>query len=150
MAVCTVKVLESTYVYSSFVTVPLLIWLYVVISLAPRVVQSYLFNLSGFAVHVVSIFLALLCELSVIFTSPQQNCVRAIKKRHGATTNQAAPLKPPLKGSRKEKPGGGRTKPRERNNRRSIAAREIKVTEELIVSAKVGESKRIVYEDCCC
>ena len=48
-AVCTVKLLEGTYVYSSFVTAPLFVWLYVVISLAPRVVQSYLFSLSGFA-----------------------------------------------------------------------------------------------------
>ena len=33
--------------------------------------------------------------------------------------------------------------------KRSIAAGEIKVSEVLIVSAKVGEGKRNVYEDCC-
>ena len=55
-AVCTVKLLEGTYVYSSFVTAPLFVWLYVVISLAPRVVQSYLFNLSGSAARCFNLY----------------------------------------------------------------------------------------------
>ena len=34
--------------------------------------------------------------------------------------------------------------------RRSLAAGEMRVSEVLTVSAKVGEGKRTVYEDCCC
>ena len=37
-------------------TVPRLVWLYVVFSLAPRVVQSYLFNLSGSAARCFNLY----------------------------------------------------------------------------------------------
>ena len=57
-------------------TVPLFVWLYVVFSLAPRIVQSYLFNLSGSAARCFNLY---------------RFAVRAVrytmKKQHGHDNN---------------------------------------------------------------
>ena len=80
-----------------------------------------LINMSAFAcclfnnrVYFVSAFVCLIIlstSVCYIYFPPRKLRPRNLK-RHGSNTNQAAPRKPPLKGSRKEKPAGDRTKPR--------------------------------------
>ena len=77
--------------------------------------------------------------------SSLENSVSAITKGHGSNTIQAVHLKPPLNGSRKEKPAGGRTKPRKKRWEKRHWCREDRSVWGV---DSVGESWRR-YEDCC-
>ena len=92
---------------------------------------------------VISVTLRAVQFATVISGCPYKNCVGAMTDtRHGANTKQAAPLKPPPEEPGEEKPGGDRTKPRQKKTgRRGGCAGD----EDSVGGRRLGSS-----EDGCC